>query len=380
MLPFSLSKKNIVQFFCIREFFMNVKKITKTNLLTLLIISIVSGVTISSINFDTKEPLNVSISQDQKHLRSLESLSNHSEPNKTPYTLGYDSKYGALPDSLRGTTLDNALQVDEEGHLLISIDIKDLFDYFLSTISEEDLDIILLRVDEYLTHYLQEPALSESKAILAQYIEFKYSLIALEKMMGNDFSQMSSEEKRDGGYLNFLRKQMDQRNALREQYLDLAVYEVFYEEEQRYDEYTYSKLLVNSDKSLSASERLSKLTEFQNALPADVRQSMRETQITDELKIRTEKVLADGGDQQQVRELRREMFGDEAVQRFDELDQQRAQWDARINAYLIQRTSILSNQGLAQDELNSQVDSLRASLFDALEQVRVRSIERHAKA
>jgi lipase chaperone LimK len=115
-------------------------------------------------------------------------------------------------------------------------------------------------------------------------------------------------------------------------------------------------------------------------LPADVRQSMRETQITDELKIRTEKVLADGGDQQQVRELRREMFGDEAVQRFDELDQQRAQWDARINAYLIQRTSILSNQGLAKDELNSQVDSLRASLFDALEQVRVRSIERHAKA
>jgi lipase chaperone LimK len=191
---------------------------------------------------------------------------------------------------------------------------------------------------------------------------------------------MSSGEKRDGGYLNFLRKQMDQRNALREQYLDLAVYEAFYEEEQRYDEYTYSKLLVNSDKSLSASERLSKLTEFQNTLPADVRQSMRETQITDELKIRTEKVLADGGDQQQVRELRREMFGDEAVQRFDELDQQRAQWDARINAYLIQRTSILSNQGLAKDELNSQVDSLRASLFDALEQVRVRSIERHAKA
>ena len=63
-------------------------------------------------------------------------------------------------------------------------------------------------------------------------------------------------------------------------------------------------------------------------------------------------MLAAGGDQEQVRELRREMFGDEAVQRFDELDQQRAQWQARINTYLIQRTNILSNQGLAKDEFN----------------------------
>ena len=191
---------------------------------------------------------------------------------------------------------------------------------------------------------------------------------------------MSQQNKADGGYLSFLRKQMDQRNALRVQHLDLAVYEAFYEEEQRYDEYTYSKLLVNSDKSLSASERLDKIIEFQNTLPEDVRQSMRDTQITDELKIRTEKVLADGGDQQQVRELRREMLGDEAVQRFDKLDQERAQWKARISAYLTQRANILNNQGLAKDELISQVDALRASLFDELEQIRVRSIERSAKA
>jgi lipase chaperone LimK len=359
---------------------MIVKKITKTHRLTLLIVAVVSAVTASALHFNAEESATVSALQNNPHLLSLESASNNSAVNTTQRALGYESKHGALPDSLRGTTLDNALQVDEDGHLLISIDIKDLFDYFLSTISEEELDTILLRVDEYLTHYLQEPALSESKAILTQYIEFKYSLMALEQTMGNDFSQMSREEKRDGGYLDFLRKQMDQRNALREQYLDLAVYEAFYEEEQRYDEYTYSKLLVNSDQSLSASERLSKLTEIQNTLPEDVRQSMKDTQISDELKMRTDKVLADGGDQQQVRELRREMFGDEAVQRFDELDQQRAQWDARINAYLSQRTSILSNQGLAQDELNSQVDALRASLFDALEQVRVRSIERSAKA
>jgi lipase chaperone LimK len=352
---------------------MNVNKIKSHPLLILLMIAVVSAVTVSFMSFKVEESSVVIATQ------QTASGSSKPELNTTQRVLGYESKYGRLPDSLKGTTLDNALQVDEEGDLLISINIKDLFDYFLSTIAEEDLATILLRIDEYLTHYLEEPALSESKTILAQYIEFKYSLLALEKEMGNDLTQMSQQDKVNGGYLKFLRKQMDQRNALRVQHFDLAVYETFYAQEQRYDEYTYSKLLVNSDTTLSASERADKITGFQNTLPEDVRQSMQETQITDELKRRTEKVLADGGDQQQVRELRREMFGDEAVQRFDALDRQRAQWKARINTYLSQRADILNSQGLVADELSTQVDALRASLFDEREQIRVRSIERHGE-
>jgi lipase chaperone LimK len=355
---------------------MSVKRITTPSILTLLIVAVVFAIILSVINFNPEVSYAIRATQQVEPA----SASNNVELNTTKHILGYESQYGRLPDSLRGTTADNALQIDEEGHLIISTNIKDLFDYFLSTISEEDLDTILLRIDEYLTYYLQEPALSESKTILTQYVKFKYSLLALEQEMGTDLAQMSQQDKVDGGYINFLRKQIDQRNALRVQHLDLEVYEAFYEEEQRYDEYTFSKLLVSSDQSLSASERLEKITEFKKTLPEDVRQSMRETQITDELKIRTAKVLAEGGDHQQVRELRREMLGDEAVQRFDTLDQQRAQWKSRIDAYLIQRANILSNQGLTKDELNIQVDVLRASLFNAQEQIRVHSIERRTKA
>ena len=355
---------------------MNIKIIKAKKLFPLSIIGAASVL----VFFSLEAPSIVAVPATTDQI-AIESEALRSTTKKTTTrVLGFESKHGILPASLRGTILDNALKVDEKGHLLISSDIKDVFDYFLSAISEEDLDTILLRVDEYLSHYLQEPALSESKAVLAQYIEFKYSLMTLEQEMGKDLSQMSQQDKVDGGYLDFLRKQMDQRNIQREQYLDPAVYEAFYAEEQRYDEYTYSRLLVNSNKSLSASERLEKIAEYQSTLPEDVRQSIKQTQITDELKLRTEKVLAEGGDQQQVRELRREMLGDEAVQRFDELDQQRAQWQSRINEYLTQRANILSNQGLATDELSMQVDALRASLFDELEQLRVRSIERHAEA
>lgn len=330
----------------------------------------ITGVIAFAIYLNSEEP-----SQINKQATPNTAALFNSVTETTETVLGYKTKHGALPKSLRGTTLDNALQVDDKGHLIVSIDLKDLFDYFLSTITEEDLDTILLRINEYLEHYLKEPALSESKAILAQYIDFKYSLMSLEKEMGNELAQMSQQDKANGGYLNFLKKQMDQRNALRSQHLDINVYEAFYEDEQRYDEYTYSKLLVTSDTSLSASEQFDKITELQSTLPEDVRKSIRNTQITDELTIRTEQLLLSGGDQEQIRELRREMFGDAAVQRFDKLDQQRAQWTSRVDSYLTQRSDILNSQGLTEGELNVQVDDLRASLFDKQEQIRVRSIE-----
>lgn len=357
---------------------MNIKKIASPTLLTL---SIAAVATVSTALYLSNTSPDNTTQNTQANHSSLITESQQSSVNTdtTKQILGFVSKHGALPSSLRGTTLDNALQVDENGNLLISSDIKDVFDYFLSSISEEDLDTILLRVDEYLNHYLQEPALSDAKAILAQYIEYKSSLMALEQEMGEDLAQMSKEDKINGGYLDFLRRQMDQRNGLREQFLDANIYEAFYAEEQQYDEYTYSKLLVTSDQSLSANDRFEKISALQMTLPDHVQESIKETQITDELKLRTEKVLANGGGQQEIQALRREMFGEEAVQRFDALDQQRAEWKSRINAYLSQRAGILNNQGLAKDELSAQVDILRASLFDEREQIRVRSIERHAE-
>jgi len=362
---------------------MDVKTRAKTTLLSLSIIAAstlvaVSYLTDSSTGSPESEP---SITQEAEHNTTLlASAPSDTARDTTLHSLGFESKYGALPDSLRGTTLSNALQVDEEGHLLVSNDIKDLFDYFLSTITEEDLDLIVLRVNEYLTHNLQEPALSESKAILSQYIEFKSSLMGLEEEMAGELAQLSREEKKNGGYIDFLRTQLNQRNALRAVHLEPEIHEAFYAEEERYDEYTYSRLLITSNRSLSASERSGQIATLQSNLPEEVRESMRETQITDELKIRTEQVIASGGDHQQVRELRREMFGEEAVKRFDELDKKRALWKSRVDDYLAQRKQILDNQGLANEERMVQVDALRESLFDEREQRRARRAERDTEA
>lgn len=360
---------------------MIVKKIKTAKLLTLFSAVIASAVIITQLDKDTKEfkqaSTEPSVMNGQLNQNILEVNSDKQEATKA--VLGFNSQYGKLPHSLAGTLLDSKLETDEDGHLKISDDIKYVFDYFLSTITEENLDTILLRVNEYLEYYLEEPALSESKVILAQYIDLKSSLVDLEQQMGEQLSQTTKENRAEGQYLELLRTQLSQRNTLRAQHLDPEIYSVFYADEEAYDEYTYSRLLINSDSSISSEERNQKISELQQVLPEDVRQAMQESQITDVLKSKTEKLISEGGSQQQVRDMRKDMFGEEAAKRLDELDQQRAQWKARVDGYLTQRTKILNTKGLAQKELQFQVNALRESNFDTREQVRVKNIERRAE-
>jgi len=356
---------------------MNINKITKTKLLPFLAVAFTVSVVITTFENSNNEVNTVS---SEPELKLDQSIVMQANITPTEEILGFDSKLGTLPSSLNGTLLGAQLETSEDGHLILSDDIKYIFDYFLSTINEEDLDTILLRIDEYLNHYLEEPALNESRTILAHYVELKTSLFELEQEMGAELTNLAKEQLVGGQYLNLLRDRLNLRNALRAEHLDPEVNEIFYQEEETYDEYTYSRLLISADRSLSPEERNLQITELQQQLPEDVQQSMRTSQIIDELKVETKKILADGGNQQQIHELRKEMFGEEAAIRFDALDNKRAQWKSRMDTYLVERKKILNTKGLPKEALQRQVNTLREDHFDASEQMKARVFEKRSEA
>jgi len=360
---------------------MSINKITKSIFLSFFAIVLTAAIVIvqfDNIDHEIRVTLPETVHNLDQNIKQQESATPLSIPALE--VLGFDSKFGVLPNSLDGTQLDTQLETTEDGHLIISDDIKYIFDYFLSTINEEELDKILLRIDEYLNHYLVEPALGESKIILAQYIDLKTSLFELEQEMGAERADLVKDQLAGGQYLELLRDRLNRRNALRAEYLEPEVNEIFYEEEEAYDEYTYSRLLLNIDKSLSPEERNLHVVELQQMLPEDIQQSMRKSQIIDELTVETNKILAAGGDQQQVHQLRKEMFGEEAAQRFDTLDQKRAQWKIRMDNFLAERTKILNTEGLPQEELILQVNTLREAHFDTSEQMKAQVYEKRAGA
>lgn len=64
----------------------------------------------------------------------------------------------ALPSSFVGTEVDGSFRVDAAGNLIISEDIRRIFDYFLASIGEESLDAGVSRLRNYIDSQLQEPA------------------------------------------------------------------------------------------------------------------------------------------------------------------------------------------------------------------------------
>ncbi|HNC85601.1 MAG TPA: lipase secretion chaperone, partial [Agitococcus sp.] len=65
----------------------------------------------------------------------------------------------------------------------------------------------------------------------------------------------------------------------------------------------------------------------------------------------------------------------EATERLEALDQERAEWDKRINAYLQTRDTILKNPALSDAERQRQLNEIKNKDFTEQERVRVGAFE-----
>ena len=312
--------------------------------------------------------------------RAEETMARKTVPSET--VLPYKSKYGPLPGSLEGTIMQQALALDEEGNLRISGDLQRIFDFFLATIEEEDLSVILQRIQEYLAFHLDEPALGQSLAIMNQYVAFKKALFDFElqrseslKALTESASGVSSET-----YLALLEEQLLAQKDLRSLHLDPQVHEAFYSEDEVYDDYSLARMKVQADKTLSSSEKQERLAEIDALAPTELVASRKEAQITDILNAKTTALKESGADAAEIKALRTEMLGSEAAERFDALDQERARWQQRIDSYLEQRQSILSADGLSAQAKAQQIQQLRQDQFDSREQIRLSVYEQRADA
>lgn len=312
----------------------------------------------------------------------VDAVENDNEGVPSEDVLPYKSQFGSLPGTLEGTVMQQALAVDEQGDLRISNDLKRVYDYFLSTIEEEDLSIIINRIEEYLDYHLDEPALSQAKTNMNQYIALKKALFDFEVERTESIKAImeQSGDIKGEAYLTLLKQQLDAQRDLRSLHLSPDTHDAFYGEEEVYDSYSLSRMEVKANKSLSAEEKQIRLAEIDAQAPHEIVESRRESQITDILKEKTQALKDAGASQQDVKALRTEMLGEEAAERFDALDQERANWNSRITDYLKSREAILSNEGLSKEAKQEQINTMRQNDFDLREQIRVGVYERKADA
>lgn len=263
-----------------------------------------------------------------------------------------------LPASVRGTEVDGRLELDAQGNLLITVQIRHLFDYFLSLVGEESIATAQQRIRSYLHQQLAQPARGQALALLDDYLAYQQQLADLESRfpVTESLADLAAREQA----VQRLRATLFSREA----------HEAFFAGEEIYNNFTLERLAILQDPTLDEEQQRRAIEALRENLPETMQQLLI-PQIHQELRQQTLALRAAGADEAQVQQLRLELLGPEATSRLAALDRQRSEWQRRVAAFNAEREQILAQPGLADADRQAAVNGLLQEQFNETERLRL---------
>lgn len=284
----------------------------------------------------------------------------HTPPPNTPRTT--TAPNNSLPPSFEGTTVDGIFRLDADGNLLISEDIRRIFDYFLAAVGEEPLRASVARLRAYIVAQLPANAREQALTLLNQYLDYKRQLVLLER----DLPQMAN--------LDALRQRESAVQALRARLFDSQTQQAFFGREEAYNQFTLQRLAIAHDRQLDDNAKAVAIDQLRNSLPAEMQDAVL-PQLQNDLRQQTAALQAAGAKPEQIRQLRQQLVGAEATQRLEALDQKRQTWKKRIAQYREEKTAIENNPGLSASDKRAAINQLALENFDERERLRLEAAE-----
>lgn len=270
-----------------------------------------------------------------------------------------------LPASFGGTTVDGNFRLDADGNLLISEDIRRIFDYFLAAAGEEPLRTSVERLRAYIAAQLPANARGQALALLNRYLDYKRELVLLER----DLPQSAN--------LEALRQREAAVQALRARIFDAQTQQAFFARETAYNQFTLQRLAILHNQQLNDAGKAAAVDQLRNSLAAEMQDTVL-PQLQNELRQQTAQLKAAGAKPEQIRQLRQQLVGAEATQRLEALDQQRKTWKKRIAQYRRDKATIENNTGLSDSDKRSAIAQLVIENFNEREQLRLEAAEQLA--
>jgi len=261
--------------------------------------------------------------------------------------------------SLRGTVADGGVSTGFGGHLKPDLALRRLFDYYLTLLGETDLRGIRQLLHENLLHrQLDEPLVEEVMQAFDRYVRYQQAAAGLANQPGLP-----------------LAGQFARMDALRQQMLGDTLTEAFYGAEQASQQQLLQRLAIDSGRSLSSTEKARQLQALEATLPAAEREARAQASVGDLVQQQTA-LLDDTHTNPATRYAERaQTWGDPAAQRLAQLDQQRAQWQARLDAYVQQCQRIRANDALDAQQRQAALLQLLHDSFHGPEQIQVQAME-----
>lgn len=287
-------------------------------------------------------------------------------PPATPFKTGLEQ----LPTSLSGTEVDGEILIDANRNLHVTRGLRDLFDYFLTTVGEESLATVIQRVKAYIQHRTPEPAQSQAIVLFDQYIAYRGALRAIPEAGGKPADQID---------LDAIAQQKTAEQRLRQQFFDAKTIQAFFGDDDAYDQYALQSLRITQNPALSPAEKSQQIEQLATRLPEHLRDAIQAAAQYQNLEQQTTEWKARNGSAAELRQIRLNLVGVAATERLEALDQENRQWQRRVDAYLQEYNRINNNTQWSMEQKQLMVLSLRRQQgFSETEQLRLPAFEQMA--
>lgn len=264
------------------------------------------------------------------------------------------------PASWRGTKPDGDLREDAKHNLIVDDGVRRRFEYFLSALGEDDLNVIRARLAAHLQAALSPKAAVQAWRLFQQYLGYREAL-----------RDLSSH----GDSVEGLRATLGERQALRQRWFDAPTTEAFFGFQDRYARFALDRRAILENDQLSSAEKQTRLSDLEAQLPDHLRKLVTASRKPASVARHVAAMRADQVSEARIYQYRQQQLGEAAAQRLQNLDQQRNQWQQRYQDYRQQRQAIIDS-GLAREDREAEIRRLRERLFSNNGQRRVRALDR----
>lgn len=259
-----------------------------------------------------------------------------------------------LDDTVEGIAIDGEIRVDMNGNLVYDRDLRRFMDFFIGlTQSPDDETAMRERMRQAMMEQeVPEAIRQDVMSALDRYLGYREAAADLESRAGESSPEQT-------------RTVLKELKQLRRSHLGEAMAEGFFGREQERIENQLARQRIQSNPDLSDAEKRERILDLEEDLPEYTHQVRERSRTYNNLHEKTRRMREEGASEAEIRELRTEELGAEAANRLAELDDQRAQWQSRLEAYQERKQRLQDNDNLTETDRRDALEKLRSEHFDS---------------
>lgn len=274
--------------------------------------------------------------------------------------------------SIEDTEIDGRLKADVDGNLIIDLEVRDMFDYFMNTVADVEPEVALAELEKLAREHLPASAADQAMALLDDYISYKEAALTYSQKPLLPADQQTIEYQ-----ISMLEQSFAQLKEIRRTTMSREAVDAFFGMEEAYGEYTIESIKIQSDTSLSPVLKQAKLEQARAQLPPMIRKT--ETRMQEDLEA-SEKVntllASDMSDSELERALAAEGLENDAIKDALNYRTEQESFDEQYAQYAAERDQLKSS-GLSESDMEPELERLRQRYFTSekgLTQARVRDL------